>query len=140
MAADETNGNSSRITVSRETLRAELAELELRLTMYLDKQLYEKANKVEIVALQTAVQDKANAIQFEQLTANVKELAREVMQARFEIEHQKKVNTALKEQHKELATTSEASFTRKEKLIGGFLALVALGFQAYMVTQGGGIG
>ena len=55
---------AERISVSREALRAELAELELRLVRYLDDQLHQKANKVEIVALNTALQDKANATEF----------------------------------------------------------------------------
>ena len=65
--ADGDNPGTERISVSRETLRAELAELELRLTRYLDKELHEKANKVEVVALKTAVQDKANIIEFARL-------------------------------------------------------------------------
>ena len=56
-----------RISVSREALRAELAELELRLIRYLDDQLHQKANKVEIVALSTALQDKANAAEFSEV-------------------------------------------------------------------------
>lgn len=46
--ADDGNGNG-RISVSRDALRAELAEMELRLRAYFDTQL---ANKVDQSALQ----------------------------------------------------------------------------------------
>ena len=65
------DNGAERISVSREALRAELAELELRLTRYLDEQLHQKANKVEIVALNTALQDKANANEFGELRTQI---------------------------------------------------------------------
>ncbi len=52
--ADET---PSRISVSRDTLRAELAEMELRLRIYFDSQAATKADKAELASLTLRVLD-----------------------------------------------------------------------------------
>ena len=52
MAGDET---PSRINVSRDALRAELAEMELRLRIYFDDRLSHKAEASELVTLRLVV-------------------------------------------------------------------------------------
>jgi len=128
----------TRISVSREALRAELAELELRLVQYLDKQLHEKANKVEIVAMATALQDKANAREFEQLRAAVQAHQVDLKSLTDQVKIQDKVNEALRNRAKELQENTTANFTRGEKVIAAFLGIAALGIQIFAIT--GGIG
>jgi len=127
-----------RISVSREALRAELAELELRLVQYLDKQLHEKANKVEIVAMATALQDKANAKEFEALRMAVTAHQVELKALEDQVKIQDKVNDALRERAKELKDNTTANFTRGEKVIAAFLGVAALALQVIAIT--GGIG
>lgn len=50
--ADET---PSRISVSRDTLRAELAEMELRLRVFFEAQLQGKADKADLIELKLAM-------------------------------------------------------------------------------------
>ena len=133
MAEDPT-----RISVSREALRAELAELELRLVQYLDKQLHEKANKVEVVAMATALQDKANAREFELLRSAVTAHQGELKLLADQIKIQDEVNKALRANAKETRENTTANFTRGEKVIAAVLGIVALAIQVIAVT--GGIG
>jgi len=133
--ASHSNG-PERISVSREALRAELAELELRLVKYLDDQLHEKANKVEIVALATAVQDKANAREFAELRLSVSTHEKALKELQEQLRIQEKVNEALRIKAKETAEQSASNFTRGEKVIATLLTLIALGIQLYVVTGG----
>jgi replicative DNA helicase len=127
---------TDRISVSRETLRAELSELELRLTKYLDQQLHEKANKVEIVALATAVQDKANAREFGRLQEAFTRHDIALQDLVKQLQIQKEVNEALKKQAKEVEAQSESKFTKKEKLFGAILAVVTISIQLWVATGG----
>jgi hypothetical protein len=139
MATPEPSGHGpERISVSREALRAELAELELRLIKYLDEQLHEKANKVEIVALATSVQDKANAREFGELRLSVATHDKALKELQEQLRIQEKVNEALREKAKETAEKSASNFTRGEKVIATLLTLIALGIQLYVVTGGFG--
>ncbi len=125
-----------RISVSREALRAELAELELRLVKYLDNELHEKANKVEIVALATAVQDKANAREFGELRHAVETNEQVLKDLAEQVRIQDKVNDALRQKAKEVEAKSAVNFTRGEKVIATGLTLIALAIQLYVVTGG----
>ena len=131
-----TDPSNERISVSREALRAELAELELRLVRYLDDQLHQKANKVEIVALATAVQDKANAKEFSELRADVTEHERNLKVLQEQVLVQDKVNEALRLRAKEVQEKSVANFTRGEKLLAACLGVAALGIQVFVATGG----
>jgi hypothetical protein len=112
--------------------------MELRLVQYLDKQLHEKANKVEIVAMATSLQDKANARDFNELRVAVTEHERNLKSLQDQVKIQDKVNEALRARAKEVQETSASNFTRGEKLIATALGVAALAIQVLAIT--GGIG
>lgn len=104
-----------RISVSREALRAELAELELRLTRYLDLQLT----------------DKASASELGRLSDDFQTYARRVRELSEQIAIQDKVNEALRVKARELAENTASNFTRREKFFAAGLAAAALLIQAW---------
>lgn len=120
-----------RISVSREALRAELAELELRLTKYLDNELHEKANKVEVVALATSVQDKANAREFGKMQVHLSDVQKAVTDLADQIRVQDKVNEALRAKSKEIAESTASNFTRREKALAAVMGACALAIQLW---------
>lgn len=121
--ADETTPN--RINVSRDALRADLAEMELRLRVYFDNQLQHKADKSELAGLIVRVNDLEKSRQ-----------ARD----RGDFTHaQSRAIASLAQEQADLRT--DRGWTSRERafaVVGLFITLSALALSAFSAFHGGG--
>lgn len=105
----------TRITVSRDALRADLAEMELRLRLYFDERLSTKADAVTQVRLESQMAD--------------------LRRGEFTDAFRRSVVSIVEDAQEEL---TDRGWTRRERMIGVIamvLAVVSFAFTVYVSTS-----
>lgn len=111
MAADDT----TRITVSRDALRADLAEMELRLRLYFDERLAAKADQTAVLVNTTHLTDLRRGEFTDAFRRAIVDI----------VEH-------------ESAIVQDRGWTKRERLIGVLamvLAIASFAFTVYVTTS-----
>ena len=101
--ADDTPA-SNRISVSRDALRAELAEMELRLRIYFDEQLKHKASAAEFAELSLRFMARERGEFTDAQVASMRTIARDIAKA-----------------------ADDAEWTPRQRLFGAASALACVG-------------
>lgn len=105
----------TRITVSRDALRADLAEMELRLRLYFDERLSTKADAVTQVRLESQMAD--------------------MRRGEFTDAFRRSIVSIVEDTQEEL---TDRGWTRRERMIGVIamiLAIVSFAFTVYVSTS-----
>ena len=133
---------AGRVSVSRDALRADLAEMEMRLRVYFDGRLNSKADSAMVLMLEnrmTAIVTDLHA-RFDGTTKDIR-LIQEGLRLSDERRRVSADTLAAETERRrstlaEIADTADRKFTRSERMAGLVIALVSVLVTVYFSSKG----